>query len=75
MTLLYHYGKADFDQLDHCSGQNRDFLSTTEFIPAIAGKSKSKLAPKTQKSRRNAEIPVMVSNQPESVILDTVWGA
>src|SRR3990167_7504560 len=46
-----------------------------EFTPVIAGKSKSKLASKTQKSRRNAEIPVMVSNQPESVILDTVWGA
>ncbi|MDP3763991.1 MAG: recombinase family protein, partial [bacterium] len=35
-----------------------------EFTPVVAGKSKSKLAPKTQKSRRNAEIPVMVSNQP-----------
>ena len=48
---------------------------TVEFTPVVAGKSKSKLAPKTQKSRRNAEIPVMVSNQPDSVILDTVWGA
>ncbi|MDO8424566.1 MAG: AAA family ATPase, partial [bacterium] len=47
---------------------------TVEFTAVVAGKSKSKLAPKTQKSRRNAEIPVMVSNQPDSVILDTVWG-
>ncbi len=29
MTLLYHYGNADFDQFDLCSGQNRYFLSTT----------------------------------------------
>lgn len=49
---------------------------TVEFTPVVAGKSKPKMiAPKTQKSRRNAEIPVMVSNQPDSVILDTVWGA
>ena len=27
-TKVYHYGKGYFDQLDHCSGQNRDFLST-----------------------------------------------
>ncbi len=48
---------------------------TVEFTPAVAGKSKPKMiAPKIQKSRHNAEIPVMVSNQPESVILDTVWG-
>ena len=48
---------------------------TVEFTPVVAGKSKPKMiAPKTQKSRRNAEIPVMVSNQPDSVILDTVWG-
>ena len=47
-----------------------------EFTPVVAGKSKpTMIAPKTQKSRRNAEIPVMVSNQPDSVILDTVWGA
>ena len=46
-----------------------------EFTTSIPGKSKSKIATKTQKSRRNAEIPVMVSNQPDSVILDTVWGA
>ena len=50
------------------------------------GKSKSKFAPKpphqkfwcggkTQKSRQIAEIPAMISNQPNSVILDTVWGA
>lgn len=48
---------------------------TVEFTPVVAGKSKPKMiAPKTQKSRHNAEIPVMVSNQPDSVILDTVWG-
>ena len=48
---------------------------TVEFTPVVAGKSKPKMiAPKTQKSRHNAEIPVMVPNQPESVILDTVWG-
>ena len=29
---------------------------------------------KTQKSRQIAEIPAMISNQPNSVILDTVWG-
>ena len=46
-----------------------------EFTPFIAGKSKSKIAPKTQKSRQIAEIPAMISNQPNSVILDTVWGA
>ena len=46
-----------------------------EFTPVIAGKSKSKIAPKTQKSRQIAEIPAMISNQPDSVILDTVWGA
>ncbi len=45
-----------------------------EFSPVVAGKSKPLVAPKTQKSRHNAEIPVMVSNQPDSVILDTVWG-
>jgi hypothetical protein len=45
-----------------------------EFAPAVAGKSKSKIAPKTQKSRQIAEIPAMISNQPESVILDTTWG-
>jgi len=45
-----------------------------EFTPFIAGKSKSKIAPKTQKSRQIAEIPAMISNQPNSVILDTVWG-
>jgi len=27
-TLLYHYGKGYFDQLDQCSGQNRYFLSS-----------------------------------------------
>ena len=47
---------------------------TVEFTPVATGKSKPKIAPKTQKSRRNAETPVMVSNQPSSVILDTVWG-
>lgn len=46
-----------------------------EFTPLIPGKSKSKVAPKTQKSRQIAEIPVMASNQPDSVILDTVWGS
>ena len=46
-----------------------------KFTLVVAGKSKPKMiAPKTQKSRQNAEIPVMVSNQPDSVILDTVWG-
>lgn len=39
------------------------------FDPVVTGKSKPKMiAPKTQKSRRNAETPVMVSNQPDSVI-------
>ena len=46
-----------------------------EFTPFVAGKLKSKIAPKTQKSRQIAEIPAMISNQPNSVILDTVWGA
>ena len=45
-----------------------------EFSPVVAGKSKALVAPKTQKSRRIAEIPVMVSNEPSAVILDTVWG-
>ena len=35
-----------------------------EFTTFIPGKSKSKIAPTTQKSRHNAEIPVMASNQP-----------
>ena len=30
--------------------------------------------PKTGKSRHDVEIPVMISNQPSAVILDTVWG-
>jgi hypothetical protein len=45
-----------------------------EFTPFVAGKSKPLVAPKTQKSRQIAEIPAMISNQPNSVILDTVWG-
>jgi hypothetical protein len=45
-----------------------------EFTPVVAGKSKPLVAPKTQKSRQIAEIPAMISNQPNSVILDTVWG-
>ena len=45
-----------------------------KFSPVAAGKSKPLVAPKTQKSRRNAEIPAMIPNQPDSVILDTVWG-
>src|SRR3989338_7573188 len=49
--------------------------TAAEFTPVITGKSKPLVAPKTQKSRRNAEIPVMVSNEPSAVILDTVWGA
>ncbi|OGF71045.1 hypothetical protein A3C73_00385 [Candidatus Giovannonibacteria bacterium RIFCSPHIGHO2_02_FULL_44_11] len=49
--------------------------TAVEFTPVITGKSKPLVAPKTQKSRRNAEIPVMVSNEPSAVILDTVWGA
>ncbi len=45
-----------------------------EFTPVIVGKSKPLVAPKMQKSRQIAEIPAMISNQPNSVILDTVWG-
>lgn len=46
-----------------------------EFTPVVAGKSKALVAPRTQKSRQNAETSAMISNQPSAVILDTVWGA
>ena len=45
------------------------------FTPVVDGKSKSKVAPKTQKSRHKAETFEVVSNKPSAVILDTVWGA
>ena len=46
-----------------------------DFTELIPGKSKPLAIHKTQKSRQIAEIPAMISNQPNSVILDTVWGA
>ncbi len=45
-----------------------------EFTPVIAGKSKPLVATKTQKSRQIAEIPAMISNQPESVIFRYRFG-
>ena len=45
---------------------NYDFLN--------AGKNKPLMIPKNQKSRQNAETFEVISNQPDSVILDTVWG-
>lgn len=42
-----------------------------EFTPFVAGKSKSKIAPKMQKSQSangRTEIPAIISNQPNSVI-------
>lgn len=44
------------------------------FTPFIAGKSKSKIAPKTQKSRHKVETFEVEFNKPSAVILDTVWG-
>jgi hypothetical protein len=42
-------------------------------IQTAAGKSKPLISTKTQKSRQIAEISaIMISNQPDSVILDTV---
>ena len=46
-----------------------------EFTPVVTGKSKSKVAPKTQKSRHKVETFEVASNKPSAVILDTVWGA
>ena len=46
-----------------------------EFTPVVAGKNKPLMIPKTQKSRQNAETFEVISNQPNSVILDTVWGS
>jgi len=48
---------------------------TVEFTPVVAGKNKPLIIPKNQKSRQNAETFEVISNQPKSVILDTVWGA
>ena len=45
-----------------------------EFTPVVTGKSKSKVAPKTQKSRHKVETFEVASNKPSAVILDTVWG-
>ena len=45
-----------------------------EFSPVVAGKSKSKVAPKTQKSRHKVETFEVASNKPSAVILDTVRG-
>ncbi len=41
-----------------------------EFTPFVTGKSKSKVTLKTQKSRQFAEILAIISNQPNSVILE-----
>lgn len=46
---------------------------TVEFTPVVTGKSKPKMiTPKNQKSRQNAETFEVISNQPNSVILNTV---
>ena len=74
-ALMQAEGLIFTDKYKECQKPRIVTDMAVEFSPVVAGKSKALVAPKTQKSRRNAEIPVMVSNQPESVILDTVWGA
>ena len=61
--------RVDFSNGVKSAKSNKEFANLVtdldlEFTTSIPGKSKSKIALKTQKSRHNAEIPVMASNNP-----------
>lgn len=73
-SLLYAENLVFTDKYKKITGPKIITDMTVEFTPVVAGKNKPLIIPKNQKSRQNAETFEVISNQPNSVILDTVWG-